>query len=323
MKLLLLLVSLGTSLASFSVVAEPVDRIVAVVNNEIVTESDIRSFSKKLGQNGMIDDLLLFGQKSDDLKGSKKSQLNYLISERILESEIKRLNLTVTVEKVEQEIREIAKRNKVGRNELLEAIKTQGIAVSDYQDFIKTRIERQSLIEQEVSSKIRVSDEDVLAQYLRIHPGSNTGSFEYTLAQIVFNPKKGGADKANDRAIAALKKLKAGESFETVAEQFSEDPNFVTGGVLGTFRAGEFSKEFEAAVQNLNPGQTTEIVRAKGLLYILKVTGKSIVADPAFEKEKDRIRAQLFEVAFQKNFRLWLDMKREESFLKINVAEYK
>jgi peptidyl-prolyl cis-trans isomerase SurA len=303
--------------------AEVIDRIVALVNTEVVTDSDLRAFSKKLKQNGMIDDLLLFGQKPDTLKNSKKDQLNYLINERLLESEIKRLNLSVTVEKVEQEIRDIAKRNHVSRNELLEAIKAQGMSVSEYQDFIKSRVERQSLIEQEVSSRVRVSDEDILAHYLRAHPNSNTGSFEYTLAHIVFNPQKGGMDKALTRAELALRKIKLGESFETVAEQFSEDSSFTPGGLLGTFRAGEFSKELEAAVQNLNAGQSSEIVKSRGVLHILKVLEKKVVADPAFEKDKEKIRGELFETAFQKNFRTWLEIKRDESFVRINLAEYK
>lgn len=304
--------------------AEIVDRIIAVVNTEIVTESDLRSFEKKLDQNGMVDDLLLFGQKPQSLKASKADQLKYLINERILESEIKRLNLSVTVEKVEQEIRDIAKRNKVSRAELLEAIKGQGVVISDYQDFIKTRIERQSLIEQEVSSKIRVSDEDVLAQYQRTHANSSSGSFEYTLAHIIVNPKKGGPEKAQERAQAALKKLAAGEAFDSVAEQFSEDPNFTAGGLLGTFRAGEFSRELEAAVQNLSVGQTSEIVKSRGgTLHILKVLGKRVIADPAFEKEKERVRSELFEVAFQKNFKTWLDMKKDDSFVRINVPDFK
>lgn len=302
-----------------SAAAETVDRIIAVVNTEIVTQSDLKSFSKKLSQSGMIDELLLFGIKQEALKTSQKDQVNYLISERILASEIKRLNLSVTIERVEQEIRDIAKRNRVSRNELLDAIKAQGMSVSEYQDFIKNRIERQSLIESEVSSKIRVSDEDVLAQYQRSRPQAELGIFEYTLAHIYLNPKKGGSEKALERASLAVNKVRSGESFETVAEQFSEDPNFTSGGLLGTFKAGEFSKDFEDAVSKLNVGEVSEPVKNKNGVYILKVLNKKVIADPTFEKEKEKIRSELFESAFQKNFKLWLESKKEDSFIRINT----
>jgi parvulin-like peptidyl-prolyl isomerase len=305
-------------LVSFRANSEVVDRIIAVVNSEIITISDLKSFGKKLNQNGMVDELLLLGKKQDDLKKSTKDQVAFLINERIIESEIKRLNLAVTLERVDQEIRDIAKRNRVSKSDLLEAIKGQGMSIADYQEFIKNRIERQSLIESEISSKIRVSDEDVLAHYQRKNKGLNTGVYEYSLSHIYLNPKKGGADKAKERAEMALKKIQSGESFEAVAEQFSEDPNFTTGGVLGSFKAGEFSKEFEAAVSNLNVGDVSKPVFTKTGIHLLKVTGKKIVSDPQFEKEKDKIRSELFEAAFQKNFRTWLEMKKEDAFIRIN-----
>jgi peptidyl-prolyl cis-trans isomerase SurA len=303
---------------SANVFAEVVDRVVAVVNNEIVTQSDLRAFNKKVEQNGMIDDLLLFGQRSDFLKGNAQAELAYLINEKLLDSEIKRLNLSVTVERVEQELRDIAKKNNVSRAELMNAIKAQGMSASDYQDFIKTRIERQSLIEQEITSKIRVSDEDVMAQYARMRPETSTGIYEYTLAHIIFNPKKGGPQAAKGRALAVLKRIRSGESFDALAEQNSEDPNFSAGGVLGTFKAGEFNPEMERAVENLPVGQVSEVVQTKAGFQIIKILNKKLITDPGFEKEKEKLRGQLFEKAFQKHFKNWIDGKRDESFIRIN-----
>lgn len=306
------------ALFSVSTYAQMVDRVVAVVNSEIVTDSDLKSFNKKVEQSGMIDDLLLFGQNQGVLKNNRNVQLSYLISEKILDSEIKRLNLSVTLERVEQEIRDIAKRNGATRADLLNAIKAQGMSASDYQDFIKTRIERQSLIEQEISSKIRVSDEDVMAQFTKAHPNSDAGIPEFTLAHIVFNSKKGGLEAAQKRAEAALTRLRGGESFETVAEQTSEDSNFANGGLLGTFKAGEFNREMELAIQGLQAGEISKVLPTRGGVHIVKVLSRRMISDPRFDAEKEKIRSQLFEVAFQKHFKSWLDAKREESFVRIN-----
>ncbi|MEZ0390990.1 MAG: peptidylprolyl isomerase [Pseudobdellovibrionaceae bacterium] len=306
---------LAASVAS----AEIVDRVVAIVNTEIITLSELKSFEKKVSQNGMIDDLLLFGQKADSLKGNREAELNYLINEKLLDSEIKRLNLAVTIERVEQEIRDIAKKNGVSRADLMSAIKAQGMNPSDYQAFIKTRIERQSLIEQEITSKIRVSDEDVMAQYSRQYPNTAAGIYEYTLAHILFNPRKsGGPTAARERAQAALKKIRDGNAFETVAEQSSEDPNFSSGGALGTFKAGEFNQDLERAVQGLGAGEVSDIVQSKAGYHIVKVLNKKITTDSRYEQEKEKIRAQLFEKSFQKHFKNWIEGKREESFIRIN-----
>lgn len=303
---------------SISAFAEVVDRVVVVINNEIVTESDVKQFSQKIDRVGFLDQLLLLGKSPAELKKNKSDQLEYLINERLLDSEVKRLNLSVTSERVDQEIREIAKNSGMNKNELFSKIKSQGLAVSEYQDFIKTQIERQSLIQSEVTSKIRVTDEDVLAQYLRTYPNSESGVYEYGIAHIFINPKKGGPDAANERAQIVLKKLKSGETFEVLAEQHSEDSNFTTGGVLGNFKAGEISKEMEAAVSHLNIGEYSDVVKMKDGLHIFKVNSKKVVSDQRFEKEKEKIRAQLQEKSFQKHFRSWLEAKREESFVKIN-----
>ena len=298
--------------------AEIVERIIATVNSEIITQSDLRIFASKLSKSSFLDDLLLQGKTQADLKASQEDQLNYLINEKILDSEVKRTNLSVTMDRVEKEIRDISRRNNMSTDQLFQALKSQGVTQSEYQAFMKSKIERQSLIEQEITSKLRVGDEDVMAQYSRNHPNSTTGIFEYTIAQIVFNPKKGGPEAAMERAHSVVGQLKAGESFEVLAEQHSEDPNFSTGGVLGTFKAGEFAPEMEKAVASLSPGQTTGVVASKSSLHVLKLLSKKIVADPRFEKEKEAIRSQLFEAAFQKQFKVWLANKREDSFIRIN-----
>lgn len=298
--------------------AELVDRVVAVVNDETVLQSDVQKFSQTLSRQGSVDEMLLMGESQSSLRGSSKAQLDYLINERLLDSEIKRQNLSVTVERVEQEIRDIAKRNGVSRNEMINMIKKQGMSASEYQDFIKTRIERQSLVEAEITSKIRVSDEDVMAYYARKNPGASTGAYEYTLAHIFFNPKKGGSESAKDRAIKVLRKLKAGESFETLAEQNSEDTNFTTGGMLGTFKSGEFSTEMETAVKDLEVGQTSIVTPSRSGYHILKVLGKKVISDPKFDQEKEKIRAVLFEQAFARHLKNWVAQKREDSFIRIN-----
>lgn len=308
-------------LSSFTAQArEAIDGVVAVVNDEVVLESDLKSFQTRLNKEGMVDDLLLGGMKLDELKKSPKAQLDFLISEKILDTEVKRLNLSITVERVEQEIRDIAKRNNMSRADLTQALTAQGVILSEYQGFIKTRIERQSLLEQEITSKIRVSDDEVMAEYLK-GGKVDAGASEFTIAHILFNPKKGGMDAAVARAKEALAKLKAGQDFESLAEQRSEDSNFSHGGLLGTFKTGETSKELEGAVRNLEPGQYSEVVKTKSGVHILKLLNRKITADPNFEKQKEKIRAGLLEKAFQKQFKNWIEAKREEAFVRIIKAQ--
>ena len=299
--------------------AEIAERIVAIINNEIVLESDFKTLQHKLKTPAMIDEALLSSGKTvDDLKKERKAQLDYLINEKIMESEVKRLNHSVTMERVDQEIKDMAKKNNVSVNEILAAFKAQGISTSEYQAFLKSKIEKQSLIEAEVIAKLRISDDDALAEYLKKNPERRSTVNEFTVAHIFFNPKKGGPEAALKRAESALQKLSAGENFETLAEQNSEDPNFTSGGLLGTFKSGEFLPEVETSIQNLNAGQTTGVVKSRMGFHVVKLLNKKLTSDPNFEKEKEKIKASLFEQNFKRQMKNWILSKREEAFIRIN-----
>jgi peptidyl-prolyl cis-trans isomerase SurA len=103
-----------------------------------------------------------------------------------------------------------------------------------------------------------------------------------------------------------------------VAEQYSEDPNFSSGGLLGTFKSGEFMKEMEDAISDLNASQFSEVIKTKQGFHIVKILKKTVINDPLFEKEKEKIKNDLFELAFKKQFKLWIQSKREESYIQIN-----
>ncbi|MFM6926833.1 MAG: peptidylprolyl isomerase [Bdellovibrio sp.] len=310
-----LLVSL---LLSAPVHAEVVEKTLAIVNSEIVLESDLKDLQKRIQKPGMVDDALLGDKSIDSLKKDRKAQLEYLINEKILASEIKRLNLTVTNDRVESELKDMAKRNGVSEAELMNILKGQGIAIADYKVFMKEKIEKQSLFDTEIISKLRISDEDAMNEYLKSNPNNKPSIDEFSVSHIFFNPKKGGAEAAYGRAEVALGKLRNGDSFETLAEQFSEDPNFSTGGSLGTFKTGEFIPEIESAISNLKAGETTQIVKSRLGYHIVKLTGKKLTQDPKFEKAKEKIKAQLLETSFKRQLKIWLQSKRDESFVRIN-----
>jgi peptidyl-prolyl cis-trans isomerase SurA len=297
--------------------AELVEKTLAIVNSEVILLSDLRSLTNKLDKGNLVDDLLFFENSPEALKKDTKLQLNYLVNEKILDSEIKRQNLSVTMEKVDQEIREIGKKNKLTKEDLLAAVKQQGIEPSEYQNFIKTRIEHQALVEQEITSKIRISDEDVLAFYLSETGGGYKQVYDFGISHIFFSPKTDGAEKALQRATKVVDLLKKGEKFDSLVSKHSDDTGSADG-FLGTFKTGEFTKEFEQAVRDIQVGDFTGVVKSKTGFHILKLNTKKIVADPKFEKTKEALKAQLFDKIFKRQFRNWLEVKKEESFIRIN-----
>lgn len=301
----------------FAWTAELVEKTLAIVNDQVILSSDLKKFRLKLDQPGMIDEVLLFGDSIDAIKKDQRLQLQYLINEKILDSEIQKLNLAVTIERVDQEMRDLAKKNGITKDALIAAVKNQGVSLSNYQAFLKSRIERQSLIESEITSKIRIADEDILAYYLADGKNSYSKAYEYSISHILILPRP-TPQTALEKASTLLSKVTAG-NFESFADENSEDPNFSKGGILGTFKSGEISKELELAVESLEPGQIySKIVQTRAGFHIVKLMSKKLIPNPKFETEKDAYRSKLFENIFKRQLKAWVDLKREESFIKVN-----
>jgi peptidyl-prolyl cis-trans isomerase SurA len=300
--------------------SELVDRIVAIVNDDIITQSDLIKYADRLKTGGLTDDLMFPDEATKEaaIKDSDKL-LQKMIDEKVIDSEIKKENLSVAIEQVEQEIRSIAKRNNVSRDELKSALQERGITFSDYQDFIKRGLERQSLIGKAITSRIKISEDDVLSAFAAAHGGSGEQAFEYTLSHIFFSSEKGGSPAAHKRAEETLKKLRAGANWDQAAADMSEDPSFELGGTLGVFKTGELQAELESVVQKLAPGDFSNVLSTQGGYHIVRVNKKKIIADPRTEKERDKLRAQLYDTAYKKQFASWLYLLRQDSFIRVNA----
>ncbi len=308
------------SLAAFAAVGETVERIVAIVNDEIITSTDVEKYAARLKTGGLADDLLIPDEPTKQaLLKDREKLLQTMINAKVIDSEVKKQNLSVPIERVEQEIRKVAKNNGVSRDELKQALSERGIPFSDYQDFIKTGLERQSLVEKAIASRIKISEDDVMNAYAAKHGGNDEQAFEYTLAHIYFDSAKtGGAKAARQRADEALAKLKSGVPWDREAADASEDPGYEQGGLLGVFKTGELHQGLDAAIAKLQPGEFTNVIPASGGFEIVKVVKKKIIPDPRTEKEREGLRQQLYESAFKKQLADWLEQLRTDAFVRMN-----
>ncbi len=303
-------------LVSPSANAETTEGIVAIINGTIITKSDVSKYKDRLKTGSIVDDLL--GSNTDVLLKDEKALLKHMIDEHLVDDEVKKQNLNVTIERVEQEVNSIQSRNNISRDQLQEALKREGTRFSDYQEFIKKRLERQSVIEKAITSKIKISDEDVVAAYEAKNKVDSATSFEFKVAHILFREGKRSDEEQKKKALMVFEKVKNGGNFDALASQYSEDPNFNEGGFLGSFKQGEFLKPLEEELKNLSPNEVGGPVKTKLGYHIIKLLERHIIADPNFEKRKESIRGELYQKAFVKQFQFWLDQKRQEAFIRMN-----
>ena len=315
MKLLILIVLIFFTSLTFS--KEIVDKVVASVNNEIILLSDLKNMQNRIKKSGTIDENLLVGDRLETIKTDKKAQLNFLIREKLVESEIKRLGMSSSDEQINAALMQNAKRNQMGITEFTSYLSSQGFTVIEYKEILRARIERQAFFEKEIISKLRITDEDAFGVFQSKYPNYRPRVGEFKIAQIFFSNKKGGAPGALERASSAFQRLEAGEAFETLANQLDETPGSNKDGVLGNFKSGEFLPEIESAIGNLSINSTSGVLRGPAGYHIVKLLDRKTIVDPNFLKVKESIKAALVQQNFERQLKNWFELKKLDANIKI------
>ncbi len=315
---LILALSISLGLPETGSAKEVVNKIIAIVNSEPILQSELNNFPKRLKQEGGIDDSLVLDEAPlSSLKTDFKKQLDYLIREKMIQSEVKKLNLSVSDDRVSAEMTTLATRSRMTKTQLNELLKKQGYSVSEYRDNLKNRLERQAFYEAEVISKLRITDEDAYNEFRLKNPNYIPSLNEYTIAQILIPSKKIGEAAAMEKAILMKKRMGGQESFESVANTYNDGSGAAKDGVLGTFKAGEFNREIEAEIVRLSEGEVSQPIKTKQGVHIVKVLNKKNSQDPQFLKIKDQIKSYLVEKNFKRQLKNWFESKKQDSYIKI------
>ena len=296
---------------------ELVDKILASVGTEIVLASDLKAVQGRAEKPGSIEETLLLGSTLDSLKKDKATQLDFLIREKLIESEVKRLGLTTSEEQITAEMNQMAKKNQLSSAEFAHYLTNHGYTLEDYKKIMRARMERQAFFEKEIISKLRITDEDAYGVFQTKYPNYKPNVSEFKIAQIFFSNKAGGAKAAQARAEAAHARFVAGEGFETIANQVDETPGANADGVLGTFKSGEFLPEIEQATANMAEKAVSSVLRGPNGFHIVKLISKRTIVDPNFLKVKESIKGSLVQQNFERQLKNWFELKKLDSNVQI------
>jgi peptidyl-prolyl cis-trans isomerase SurA len=250
-----------------------VDRVVAVVNDEAVTQYDVNDAKQVVLQ--QLKQQKVQPPSSDVLE---KQVLERLITERSLMQVAKENGVKVDDTQIERAIARIAQDNKMTPEELRKELEKQGVTYTKYRDDVRNEIIMQRLREREVDNKITVSDAEV-DQYLATMKAQNAGGeAEFRLAHIlVLVPEQATSDQIDAkrrRAEEALKALKGGVEFGQVAAGFSDASDAMTGGSLGWRSGARLPTVFADAVRTMKPGDTSTVLRSAAGFHIVKLLEK-------------------------------------------------
>jgi len=299
--------------------AEIVDRIVAVVNDEVITLVELNNTLKPYMEK--IQSLGYPQEKEQELVFNvRKDMLDRLINQKIEDQEIKRSKVEITEEQIDKTIERIKETNYLTDEQLRAALAKDGFTMEEYRQKIKDQILRERLVNLKVKSKIVITKEDIKAYYEK-HIKEYGGKQKYHLCNIIMKvPLFSSSEKKLEikaRMDEVLEKLKAGESFEALAAKYSESPSASDGGDLGAFEFDSLSPQLQEAIEKIKPGEFTPVIDTDQgyqiflLKEILSTLGKTL------EEMSPEIERILFNESIDKKYQAWVGDLRKQAVIKI------
>ena len=299
-------------LASVQVAAQTADYIVAVVNQELVTASELQQRLARIREDAARNRTPL-----PPPGVLRKQVLDTLIDERVLVTNARDSGAKVDEPEIDRAVANVAQQNQLTMPQLRERLRQEGINYAKFRDNIRDQLLVERVREREVTSRIKISDAEIddLVDKRRKAAGGGT---EIDLAQILVSVPEGASPEVvaerRGRAEAAQKRVLAGEDFATVAREVSEDGNHAQGGEIGMRPLDRLPDLFVRAAERMKPGEiSTGLLRSDAGFHILKLVDRK--ENGAFTIDQARVRHILLrpspEVTPDAAARRLLEFKRE------------
>ena len=291
-----------------------VNRIVAEVNEDIITLYELNQaaapYLRRVRTMGRP-----LSEERQMLYDVREKVLNQLIEHKLTDQEVRRYNISVSEEAIDNAMEGIKKRSLMTDQQLRDSLGEENMTIDEYRQQIKNQILRSRLVNRQVKSKIVITDEDIQAVYEQ-NPTSYGGQKLYRLRQIVVNPSSGEA-QARQKMEMIQAKLDAGGDFADLAREYSDGPMAKDGGLLGEFKIDDLADQIRGALQGLKAGDHTSILKTDRGLQIFYVDDLKVSAGKSLEQAKPEIEGQLYDQIVNRKFKNWLSELRERSHIKI------
>lgn len=280
------------------------DRIVAVVNSDLIMLSDVKRElepeQERIKRNHRGDEL------AQRLKMAEYMALTKMIERRLQLQEAKARGVEVSDQEVKQAI---------------EQMKRQGEKINEADPITARNIRDQltllKVVDREVRSGVMVGENE-MKRYYQEHRDRFALPEEYTLSQILIQPRSpDDQTEALAKARRVLDELKRGERFEDLALQYSDGPNASRGGRLGLVRQGELLPAIERAIAPLVPGGISDIIETPEGFHIIRVEDKKPKQFRPFEEVKFEIQALVFQQKSEDVFQSWLVDLKNKAYIEI------
>lgn len=273
----------------------PVDRIVAVVNNQVITWNELNTKTDQI-----ISQLKKQGIPLMDRSVLLKQVLDKMILDDTEMQYAKDTGISLDEGQLDLAVNQIAQDNKMSLTQFQEKVRQDNIPWSQFREDIRQEIILARLRDREVNSRITVTPAEVEAQ-LKLEGNTTTNSpTEYELAHILVeipnSPTEAQVNEKQQKIEEALKLIQNGKSFTEVATLYSEAPDALKGGELGWKTADVLPELFAQTVKNMKPGEVSGILRSSSGFHLIKLLNERDGQNAGHTNEQYHLRQILIPI---------------------------
>jgi len=292
------------------------DRVVAIVNQEVITWSELYRAMEADASPAVK--AMKEEERKKVFKENETAFLGTLINLKLQLQEAKHAGIRVTEEETKDAIDNIRKKYSMTDAQFRDSLKTEGYTFEEYRKRLQEQIIINKVVNQQIRSKIIVSEADIDA-FMKTNKEFSVSNERYRLRQIFFKMPKDANDrtKTEERAEAVYSRILQGGSFPELAREYSEDSSRDMGGDLGFIDKGSLAKEFSEALSVMKPGDVSKPFWTGTGMHIIELEEKTSVKSAADLRED--AKKALSDKLFTERYNAWIKSLRERAYIDVRL----
>jgi parvulin-like peptidyl-prolyl isomerase len=296
--------------------AEVVDKIIAVVNDEIITLAEFNTAFDPYLKN--IEDNYKGKDKEALINQSKEAFLKRLVDNLLIEQEAKKAGKSIVIkdEEVMDVVRDMIAKRKSNMEEFKKNLAREGTSLESLKKDIRSQMVRMRLLRWEIKSKVMVSDEEIGEYYTE---GKEAVRLKQIFLAIPAKADKKTKAKIKEEAEQLRKRVLAGEPFELLAVKYSQGPGAAQGGDIGFIEKGTIIVAVDSVAFNLPMEQVSEVIESSIGFHIIKVVDKKGAGLKPIATVREEIKTKIEDEKLEKKYEEWITSVRKKSFIEIKM----
>jgi peptidyl-prolyl cis-trans isomerase SurA len=303
-----------------------VDRVVAVVNNDVITLSELDKTGKEFF--ARIKAKAPEAEMKRAMEKAREEVLSSLIDKTIVRQHAEKLAIKVTDEEIDRAIDQILAQNNATIEDFRSELAAMNIFEQEYRENIRDQILQSKLISLEVRSRIVIIEDDI-QQYYQTEYTQEKGESGYHILQMGFTWRNSitlteagfdTKDAAREKAEEIRARVLEGESFNSLAQSYSNLPSAADGGDIGMFKKDEMAGHMKDVILTMKPGEISPIVETGNAFQFFKLLSLregDIVVKAPYEAVREEIRDILYRQEMEENYKNWVKTLRDEAYINI------